>query len=310
MRRLRPTLAIMLRWPRTGSACRPATHCRNAGSPRCSDAHPAAGREPESPRHGKHRRPQTRRVPRPRLTRKQRPPAVSPERDCDRAGKIGNPGPGGQPEARFCVNLDAMRVKGLAWLGITAGDYAVGPVLRRDPGPGSCLRCGNTVELTAGNGEKIQLFGPGHRNFEFYRSHGDSTVPLLEVDDLDHARPSWPAAAPGYSASRSKTAPGPGSPSGHIARIEQMRPVQLGQHGGPALTTPSGMPNVHLPSASSATVRTSVWPSANVSVVTPTVSDQACAQPGACGERVPSVSASTLRAAAPWLPSAPRRGPP
>jgi hypothetical protein len=153
-------------------------------------------------------------------------------------------------------------VKGLAWLGIPARDYAAGPVLRRDPGPGSCLRCGEHLELTAGNGDRTQLSGPGHRYFEFYRSRGDNTVPLLEVDDLDHARPSWPAAAPSYSASRSQTAPGPGSPSGHFARIEQIRPVQLGQHGGPTLTTPSGMPNVHFPSASSATVRTSVWPSA------------------------------------------------
>jgi len=72
---------------------------------------------------------------------------------------------------------------------------------------------GNTVELTAGNGDRIQLFGPGHRYFEFYRSHGGSTVPLLEVDDLDQARQSWPAAAPSNSASRSQTAPGPGSPS-------------------------------------------------------------------------------------------------
>jgi hypothetical protein len=52
MRHLRPAPATTRRWPRTGSACRPATRCRNAGSPRCSDAYPAAGREPESPRHG------------------------------------------------------------------------------------------------------------------------------------------------------------------------------------------------------------------------------------------------------------------
>jgi Protein of unknown function (DUF2637) len=58
MRRLRPALAMMRRWPRTGLACRPATRCRNAGSPRCSDAPLAAGREPGSPMHGKHRRPQ------------------------------------------------------------------------------------------------------------------------------------------------------------------------------------------------------------------------------------------------------------
>ena len=56
MRRLRPALAMTRRWPRTGSACRPATRFRNVGSPRCSDAHPAAGREPESPRYDKRRR--------------------------------------------------------------------------------------------------------------------------------------------------------------------------------------------------------------------------------------------------------------
>ena len=43
------------RWPRTGSAPRPAIRCPNASWPRCSDAHPAAGRAPESPKHGEHR---------------------------------------------------------------------------------------------------------------------------------------------------------------------------------------------------------------------------------------------------------------
>jgi hypothetical protein len=107
-----------------------------------------------------------------------------------------------------------MRVKGLAWAsppGTTRPVRFFGETL----GLEVAFDAGNTVELTAGNGDRIQLLGPGHRSFEFYRSHGDSTVPLLEVDDLDQARPRWPAAAPGYSASRSQTAPGPGSPSGH-----------------------------------------------------------------------------------------------
>jgi hypothetical protein len=55
MRCLRPALSMTRRWPRTGSACRLAIRCRNAGSPRCSDAPPAAGREPGSPMPGKHR---------------------------------------------------------------------------------------------------------------------------------------------------------------------------------------------------------------------------------------------------------------
>jgi hypothetical protein len=63
MRRVRPTLSMTRRWPRTGSACRPETRCRNAGSPRCSGTHPAAGHEPESPMHGRHRRSQTHRTP-------------------------------------------------------------------------------------------------------------------------------------------------------------------------------------------------------------------------------------------------------
>jgi hypothetical protein len=66
MRRLRPAQATTRRWPRTGSACRPATRFRNAGSPRCSDAHPAAGREPESPMQDRHRLSRTRRAPRSR----------------------------------------------------------------------------------------------------------------------------------------------------------------------------------------------------------------------------------------------------
>jgi hypothetical protein len=128
-------------WPRTGSACRPATRFRNAGSPTCSDAHPAAGREPESPMHGKHRRSQTHRAPRSRLTHKQGPAAVSPDAIVTVPGISGS-WAWRSARCALWVNLDAMRVKGLAWLGIPAGDYAAGPVLRRDPGPGSCLRCG------------------------------------------------------------------------------------------------------------------------------------------------------------------------
>ena len=69
MRCWRPALSMMGRWPRTGSACKPATRSRNADWPRCSDAHPAAGREPESPMHGAHRRSQTHPAARLRLNR-------------------------------------------------------------------------------------------------------------------------------------------------------------------------------------------------------------------------------------------------
>jgi hypothetical protein len=81
---------------------------------------------------------------------------------------------------------------------------------------------GNTVELTAGNGDTIQLSGPGHRYFEFCRGHGASIVPLPEVDDLDQASAelgrmgmfravvSWgirPACSPVYGLPRSAPPP-------------------------------------------------------------------------------------------------------
>ena len=70
-----PGLSMTRRWPRTGSACRPATA---VGTPARLDVrtHIPPLREPESPRHDK-RRHQTRRTSRSRPTRKQGPPAVS-----------------------------------------------------------------------------------------------------------------------------------------------------------------------------------------------------------------------------------------
>jgi len=70
MRCLRPAPSMTRRWPRTDSACRPAIRCRNAGSLRCSDAHPVAGREREWPMHDKRRRSKACRTPRSRLNRR------------------------------------------------------------------------------------------------------------------------------------------------------------------------------------------------------------------------------------------------
>ena len=78
--------------------------------------------------------------------------------------------------------------KGLAWPGIPGGDYtAAVRFFGKTLGLDVAFDAGNTVELAAGNGDRIQLFGPGHRYFEFYRSHGARIVPVLEVDDLDQA---------------------------------------------------------------------------------------------------------------------------
>jgi hypothetical protein len=64
MRYLTPASSMTPRWPRTGSACRPAIRFRNAGWLRCSDARPAAGPERGSLTHDKHHRSKTRRAPR------------------------------------------------------------------------------------------------------------------------------------------------------------------------------------------------------------------------------------------------------
>lgn len=81
-----------------------------------------------------------------------------------------------------------MRVKGLVWLGIPADDYAAAIGLIGTLGLDVAFHEANTVELSAENGDKVQLFGPGHRYFEYYRSQGARTVPLFEVDNLDEAR--------------------------------------------------------------------------------------------------------------------------
>ena len=183
-----------------------------AGSPRCSDAHPAAGREPESPMHGKHRRSQTRRAPRSRLTRKQGPSAVSSERDLTAPGRSGI-GAWRSATSALWVNLDAMRGKGLAWLGIPAGDYAAGPVLRRDPGPGSCLRCGEHCG-TYRRERQDPAIRPRPPLLRVLPQPRRQHRPAARDGRLGSGEAERPAAAPGYSAGRSQTAPGPGSPSG------------------------------------------------------------------------------------------------
>ena len=61
MRRLRPARAMTRRWPRTGSACRPATRCRETPARPDVRTHlPPLGPEPESPMPGKHCRSRTR----------------------------------------------------------------------------------------------------------------------------------------------------------------------------------------------------------------------------------------------------------
>ena len=82
-----------------------------------------------------------------------------------------------------------MRIKGLVWLGIPADDYpAAVQFFTQTLGLEVAFDEAGTMELSAENDDRIQLFGPGHRYFEFYRSHSARIVPLFEVDNLDDAR--------------------------------------------------------------------------------------------------------------------------
>jgi len=82
-----------------------------------------------------------------------------------------------------------MRVKGLVWLGIPTDDYA-GAVrfFAETLGLHVVFDESDTTELSAVNDDRIQVFGPGHRYFQFYRDRGARIVPLFEVDNLDEAR--------------------------------------------------------------------------------------------------------------------------
>ena len=110
--------------------------------------------------HGKHRRSQTRRVPRSRLTRKQGPPAVSPERDLTRAWKIRNRGLA-VSQKRALGEPGRHEGKGLAWPGIPAGTTRPIRFFGETLDLEVAFDAENSVELTAGNGDRIQLFGPG-----------------------------------------------------------------------------------------------------------------------------------------------------
>jgi catechol 2,3-dioxygenase-like lactoylglutathione lyase family enzyme len=44
-----------------------------------------------------------------------------------------------------------------------------------------------TVELSAEDGDRVQVFAPGDRYYDFFRKHAGGPVALLEVDDVHSA---------------------------------------------------------------------------------------------------------------------------
>ena len=100
-----------------------------------------------------------------------------------------------------------------------------GPVLRPDLGLVVAFDEGNAVELAAGNGDRVQLFGPATVTSSSTAATAPASSRCSRSTTWIRRAPSWSAAAPCCSASRSQTAPGPGSPTGH--------PMGTSQSGAP-----------------------------------------------------------------------------
>ena len=109
-----------------------------------------------------------------------------------RRGTPGDQNSGSAREGRHrggCAPVFGMDVKALVWLGVPVDDVAAAvgffaETLALD----MVFEEADTVELSAANGDKIQLFGPGHRYFDLCGGHGAAMLPLFEVADVDQAR--------------------------------------------------------------------------------------------------------------------------
>jgi hypothetical protein len=164
--------------------------------------------------HDKHRRSQTHRASPPRLTRRKGPLVISPDAIVTVHGRSGI---WAWQSARCAlwVNLDAMRVKSLAWLGIPGGDYAAAVLFF-----GETLSLEVTfdarkiVELAAGNGDRVQLLAPATANSSSTAAAAPASSRCSRRTTWIRRAPSRPAVTLSCSEDRSQTAPGPGSPSG------------------------------------------------------------------------------------------------
>jgi catechol 2,3-dioxygenase-like lactoylglutathione lyase family enzyme len=78
---------------------------------------------------------------------------------------------------------------GIRWLGVRAGRYdeMVG-FLRDVLGLDVVFEEEGTTELSLPDGNRVQVFGPGHHYHRFFGEQATGPVPLFEVDDLEEAR--------------------------------------------------------------------------------------------------------------------------
>lgn len=81
-----------------------------------------------------------------------------------------------------------MNVLGIRWLGIRAERYDEMVAFLRD-GLGLAVEFEEeaTMELSLANGDRVQVFAPGHRHHELFAAEVTGPVPLFEVDDVHAA---------------------------------------------------------------------------------------------------------------------------
>jgi catechol 2,3-dioxygenase-like lactoylglutathione lyase family enzyme len=88
-----------------------------------------------------------------------------------------------------------VRVRRIAWVGVRTDAYeATVGFLRDVVGLRPAFQEPATAELALPDDDRIQVFGPGHRYYDFYAEHATGPIVLFEVDDLAGARAELAAA--------------------------------------------------------------------------------------------------------------------
>ncbi len=88
-----------------------------------------------------------------------------------------------------------MRVFRLAWLGVRTAKYeSMVGFLRDVMGMKLQFAEGSTAELALPNDDRVQVFGPGHRYYDYFGQHADGPVALFEIDDVHRAKVEFTAA--------------------------------------------------------------------------------------------------------------------
>jgi catechol 2,3-dioxygenase-like lactoylglutathione lyase family enzyme len=89
----------------------------------------------------------------------------------------------------------SVRVRRIAWIGVRTNAYDATVWFLRDVlGLRLAFQEPTTAELMLPNDDRTQVFGPGHRYYEFYGEHAVGPVVLFEVDDVEGARAELAAA--------------------------------------------------------------------------------------------------------------------